>query len=124
MKEGIVGYLLIIGVFIFGFYVLLFSVPLGLWLKARFSGVRITLLDLINMKVCRVPPATVVEAMIMAAKSGIEIKNEALEDHCKAGGNVEHVIRLMIQAKEKNKSLSFEEACEMDLAGRDLINEV
>lgn len=124
MEVGIVAYLILTGVFLFGVYVLIFLLPLGLWLKARISGVQITLLDLINMKVCRVPPSTVVKAMIMAAKSGIEINYDALESHCRAGGNVENVLRLMILAKEKNKKLSFEEACQRDLAGKNLKKDV
>ena len=70
------------------------------------------------MKVCRIPPSTVVEAMIMAVRSGIEINIEALEAHCKAGGNVENVLRQMILARDKNKKLSFHEACHLDLAGK------
>ena len=119
MEEGIVMYLILAGVFLFGLYVLIFLLPLGLWLKARISGVHITLLDLINMKVCRIPPSTVVEAMIMAVRSGIEINIEALEAHCKAGGNVENVLRQMILARDKNKKLSFHEACQLDLTGKD-----
>ena len=124
MEVGIGAYLILTGVFLFGVYVLVFLLPLGLWLKARISGVQITLLDLINMKVCRVPTSKVVKAMIMAAKSGIEINYEALESHCRAGGNVENVLRLIIVAKEKNKKLSFKEACQMDLDGKDPIKDV
>ena len=124
MEEGIFTYLVFIGLFLFGLYVLVFLLPFGLWLKARISGVKLMLLDLINMKVCRISPSKVIEAMIMAARAGIEINIETVEAHCKAGGNVEHVIRLMILAKEKNTKLTFEEACQLDFAGKDLEKDI
>jgi uncharacterized protein YqfA (UPF0365 family) len=124
MEDGIFSYLILIGVFIFGLYILFFFVPFGLWLRAKISGVRISLLELIYLKMRRVAPSPIVRSMIMAAKAGIEIKQDALEAHSLAGGNVENVVTGMIIAKNKNEYLSFKEACKMDLAKKDLTREL
>jgi len=124
MEGGIFTYLIVIGVFIFGFYVLYFFVPFGIWFTAQISGVRISLLDLIDMKIRRVAPSPIVRSLIMAAKAGIEIQKDALEAHSMAGGNVENVMTGLIIAKNKDKNLSFKEACKLDLARKDLIKEI
>jgi uncharacterized protein YqfA (UPF0365 family) len=124
MEVGIFTYLILIGTFLFGLYILLFFVPFGLWLTAKISGVRISLLDLIYMKIRRVAPSPIVRSMIMAAKAGIKIQMEALEAHSMAGGNVENVVTDMLIAKNKNVQLSFREACQMDLARKDLSKEL
>ena len=120
MKDGILSYLILIGGSIFGFYILIAFIPFGTWISARISGIRISLLDLIYMKIRRIAPAPIVRSMIMAAKAGIEIPNEALEAHSMAGGNVENVVTGMIASKNKDRKLSFSEACKLDLAGKDL----
>jgi uncharacterized protein YqfA (UPF0365 family) len=120
MESRIVTYLIVIGVSIFGFYVLYIFVPFGLWITARISGVKISLLELVYMKICRVAPAPIVRSMIMAAKAGIEIRMDDLEAHSLAGGNVENVVTGMIIAKNKNEYLSFQEACRRDLVNQDL----
>jgi len=123
MGNGIFAYLIVIGTFLFGLYVLVFFVPLGLWIKALISGLGITLLELIDMKIRRVPPSPIIKSMILAANAGIDIPMEALEAHCLAGGDVEHVVKGMIMAKRYNVHLSYTEACERDLSRRNIIKD-
>ena len=120
MEGGIFTYLIFIGVLIFGVYVLCFFVPLGIWFTAQLSGVRISLIDLIDMKIRRVAPAPIVRSLIMAAKAGIDIQKDSLEAHTMAGGNVENVMKGLIMARNKDMDLSFRVACKLDLAGKDL----
>ncbi len=124
MENGIFAYLIVIGTFLFGLYVLIFFVPFGLWIRAINSGIGITLLELIDMKIRRVPPSPIVKSMILAEKEGIDIPMDALEAHSLAGGDVEHVVKGMIMAKNNNVHLSFKEACEMDLARKNLTKDV
>jgi uncharacterized protein YqfA (UPF0365 family) len=123
MEGGIFTYLILIGVFIFGLYVLYSFVPFGIWVKAQISGVRISLLELINMKICRIAPSPIVRSMIMAARAHIEIHKDALEAHSKAGGDVEKVVREMIRARNNREHLSFKQACKLDLAIKDPTDE-
>jgi uncharacterized protein YqfA (UPF0365 family) len=120
MESKVFTYIIIIGVAIFGLYVLFFFVPLSMWITAQISGVRISLLDLIYMRIRRVAPSPIVKSMIMAAKAGFEVELEALEAHSMAGGDVEKVVSSMIIAQKKNDQLSFNEACKSDLAQQDL----
>jgi len=120
MEKEIFTYIIAIGLIIFGFYILFSFVPFGIWLSARISGVKISLLELIYMKMRRIAPSPIVRSMIMAAKAGIEIDKDALEAHSLAGGNVENVVTGMIIAKNRDEQLSYKEACKFDLANKDL----
>ena len=76
------------------------------------------------MKICRVSPSPIVKAMILAAHADMEIDKDALEAHCMAGGDVEKVVKTMIRARQNNKELSFRKACRLDLARKDLNEEL
>ena len=54
--------------------VLLWIVPVGLWLQAIFSigGGHVTIFSLIGMRFRRVPPSIIVNGLIAANKAGIE----------------------------------------------------
>ena len=55
------------------FVILFFHyVPFFLWLSAKVSGVRISLIQLFLMRIRNVPPYVIVPAMIEAHKAGFE----------------------------------------------------
>ncbi|MBQ9143290.1 MAG: flotillin-like protein FloA, partial [Lachnospiraceae bacterium] len=99
-------------------------VPVGLWISAIASGVKIGILNLIGMKLRRVQPAKIVLPMIKATKAGIKVTVNQLEAHYLAGGNVDNVINAMIAAERAEIALSFEQASAIDLAGRDVFEAV
>ncbi|HQQ41212.1 MAG TPA: flotillin-like FloA family protein, partial [Clostridia bacterium] len=109
----------------FLFLVLFFSfVPLGLYISARASGVKIGILTLVGMRVRKVVPARIVNPMIKATKAGLEVSINKLEAHFLAGGNVDRVINALIAAQRAGIPLGFEQSCAIDLAGRDVLNAV
>ena len=61
--------------------ILLWFFPVALWFQALISGVRISLLQLILMRWRKVPPGTIVMAMITGTKAGIKLDANALEAH-------------------------------------------
>ncbi len=61
----------IVGVFVF-----LYFVPINLWITAIFSGVRVGLLELIFMRIRKVPPSIIVNQMITATKAGLTLEDE------------------------------------------------
>ena len=74
-------------------------VPFVLWLSAKVSGVKISLLQLFLMRIRNVPPSVIVRAMIEAHKAGLEsITRDSLEAHYLAGGNVEKVVHALVSA--------------------------
>ena len=105
--------------------ILFFSfVPVGLWVTAFFSGVKIKISDLIGMKLRRVRPSRIVNPMIKATKAGLDIKIEELEGHYLAGGNVNTLVDALIAAERANIPLEFERGAAIDLAGRNVLEAV
>ena len=86
--------LIIAGTFIFILFFLYF-VPVNLWITAVFSNVKISILNLILMRLRKVPPSIVVNAMINSTKSGLNITTNEIETHYLAGGNVNNVIKVL-----------------------------
>ena len=105
-------------------FVFLYFVPVNLWITAQFSGVRVGLLELVFMRIRKVPPSLVVNSMIIATKAGLEISTSELETHFLAGGNVPTVIKALISADKANIELKFKQATAIDLAGRDVFEAV
>ncbi len=114
----------IIGIFLF-FILLLYFVPVRLYIAAISSGVKIRIFrDLVGMRLRRVPPSIIVDSMINATKAGINVPQGMLEAHYLAGGNVKKVIAALISADKANIHLPFERAAAIDLAGRDVLEAV
>lgn len=117
--------IIIIGVAVLIFLTLLFSfVPVGLWITAYFSGVKIGLFTLVGMRLRKVIPSGIVRPMIKATKGGIHIDVDKLEAHYLAGGNVNTVVDALIAAQRANIELGFERATAIDLAGRNVLEAV
>ena len=105
-------------------FVFLYFVPVNLWITAQFSGVRVGLLELVFMRIRKVPPGVIVNSMITATKAGIDITTSELETHYLAGGNVPTVIKALISADKANINLTFKQATAIDLAGREVFEAV
>jgi uncharacterized protein YqfA (UPF0365 family) len=102
-----------------------YYVPFFLWISARVSGVRISLMQLVLMRIRKVPVSTIVQAMIEAHKAGLhEVTRDDLEAHYLAGGNVEKVVHALVSASKANIDLGFKMATAIDLAGRDVFQAV
>ena len=117
-------FLVWIGISIVGLTILLWFFPVTLWFQALISGVRISLLQLVLMRWRKVPPGTIVMAMVTGTKAGLELNANELEAHYLAKGNVPNVVNALISADKANISLNFEMAAAIDLAGRDVFEAV
>lgn len=115
--------LVIIGAVVF-ILLFLYFVPVNLWITAVFSNVRISILNLILMRLRKVPPSIVVNAMITSTKAGLNVTTNEIETHFLAGGNVNNVIKALISADKANIPLTFKMATAIDLAGRDVADAV
>lgn len=98
--------------------------PLGLWVTALFSGVKVSIMTLFGMKIRRVNPINIVNPMIKATKAGLVLSIDKLEAHYLAGGNVNSLVNALIAAQRANINLEFEQAAAIDLAGRDVLEAV
>ncbi len=121
--EGLF-FIFIVFICIIGFFLFMYFVPVGLWITAVFAGVKVTIGELIGMRIRKVPPSIIVNSLITATKAGLDITTRELETHFLAGGDVPNVIRALISADKANISLSFKQATAINLAGRDVFEAV
>jgi uncharacterized protein YqfA (UPF0365 family) len=118
--SGVLVFLVIIVLIAF-----LYFVPLGIYITAYFSGVKLKIFsDLVGMRLRKVSPHVIVRNLISATKAGIHLQTSALEAHYLAGGNVTNVVNALISANKANLPLTFEKAAAIDLAGRDVLEAV
>ncbi len=122
--DAYVWLIFIVIVALIALTVLFRFVPLGLWVSALASGVRISISTLIGMRIRRIQPSRLVLPLIKANKAGLDLTISKLETHYLAGGNVDKVINALIAAQRANIQMAFEKACAIDLAGRDVFHAV
>lgn len=122
--EGLASFIIILLIVILLIWFFLYFIPFGLWLSAAFSKVYIPLWQLIAMRIRKVPPSLIVNALINATKAGLKLTADQLESHYLAGGNVRAVVNALISADKANIDLDFNLAAAIDLAGRDVLEAV
>jgi uncharacterized protein YqfA (UPF0365 family) len=127
LKQGTFWAILFFATIIFALvFFALFARYARMWIQSLMTGAGIGLFDLLRMTFRKVSPALILRSKIMAVQSGLDeaegLTTMGLEAHYLAGGNVPLVIRAMIAArKAKIVSLTFKQACAIDLAGRDIL---
>jgi len=124
LEATFVTFLVLAAVVIIVLSVFLSFVPIMLWVSALASGVRISMVTLVAMRLRRVTPSRIVNPLIKATKAGIGLTINQLESHYLAGGNVDRVVNALIAAHRANINLPFERAAAIDLAGRDVLQAV
>jgi uncharacterized protein YqfA (UPF0365 family) len=121
------GPALVLGLIFLGILVLVIFfrfIPVGLWIRAWASGVRVSFLTLFGMRFRKVDPARIVDPLITATKAGLSLNINALEAHFLSGGNVQRVVNALISADKAGIPLDFRQATAIDLAGRDVFEAV
>ncbi|WP_276322226.1 flotillin-like protein FloA [Cohnella luojiensis] len=116
--------LVIIAVAVIAISVFMSFFPFMLWISALASGVRISIITLVAMRLRRVVPSRIVNPLIKATKAGLGLNINQLESHFLAGGNVDRVVNALIAAQRADIPLVFERAAAIDLAGRDVLQAV
>jgi uncharacterized protein YqfA (UPF0365 family) len=101
-----------------------YFMPVGLWITAIFSGVRVGMGTLIGMRLRKVAPGDIIRPLISATKAGLDLDVGQMEAHHLAGGNVERVVKALISADRANIELPWKRATAIDLAGRDVLEAV
>ena len=104
--------------------IVLFFVPVGLWLSALFAGVPVSLSTLMGMRMRKVSPNAIVPSLISATKAGLELDINEMEAHHLSGGSVGRVVAAMISAEKATIELPWRQATAIDLAGRDVLEAV
>lgn len=110
--------------FVLAIGALLYFVPVGLWITALFSGVRVSIGTLIGMRLRKINPSEIVRPLISATKAGITLDIGQMEAHTLAGGRVGTVVTALISADRANIDLPWKRATAIDLAGRNVLEAV
>ncbi|MCE5327591.1 MAG: flotillin-like protein FloA [Planctomycetaceae bacterium] len=98
---------------------------LSLWVQALFARAKVTLGELIGMKLRKVDPRTIVLSKIQVVRAGLDfITTSDLESHYLAGGRVRNVAVALIMANRANIRIDWRLATAIDLAGRDILDAV
>ena len=116
------GFVIILAVLVIVLF--LNFVPIGLWISSMAAGVDVGIFNLVGMRLRRVPASQIVLPLVKANKAGLGVNVNQLEAHYLAGGNVDRVIDALIAAQRAEIPLTFERACAIDLAGRDVLEAV
>ena len=88
-------------VFLIGFVLFLYFVPLGLWIQ---SGVsigwgKIGMIKLVIMRIRKISPKLIAHGIINLHRAGLTfVTSEDLETHYLAGGNITNVVDALIAA--------------------------
>jgi uncharacterized protein YqfA (UPF0365 family) len=115
--------LLVVALFL-ALWLFLWLFPIKLWITAKFTHTPVGLVDMIAMRLRRVPPPVIVNPLINAVQAGLEVTRKQLEVHYLAGGNVGLVVQAMISAQKARLDLTIDQACAIDLAGRNVLEAV
>ncbi len=124
MLPGDIFSLLVLLLAVIVVSVLVWAVPVRLWIEAISAGARVEILQLVGMRLRKVSPPAVVRPLIWATKAGIPLGVDELEAHYLAGGQVDRVVRALISADKASIELGFQQAAAIDLAGRDVFEAV
>lgn len=100
--------------------IFIYLIPIGLWVSAMAAHVKVSLANLVGMRLRRVNPQIIVLPLIKATKAGLNIDIAKLEAHYLAGGDVDRVVDALIAAERAGIDLDFSRAAAIDLAGRDV----
>ena len=113
----------IVGILFLAFLIFAFSYGV-LYIKALLAEAHVGIFELIGMRLRGVRPSVIVDCRIIAIKAGLPIETRALETHYLASGNVPTVVRALVAASKANIPLTFNQACAIDLAGRNVLEAV
>ncbi len=120
MTAGFALVLFLAFVVLVVFSLFVYFIPVGLWISAMAANVKVSLANLIGMRLRRVRPQTIVLPLIKATKAGLGIDISKLEAHFLAGGDVDRVVDALIAAERAGIDIDFSRAAAIDLAGRDV----
>lgn len=122
--SGTIGMLVVIGIIALVIILFFSFVPVGLWISSLAANVKVSIFNLIGMRLRRVVPSKIVLPLIKATKAGLSLNVNQLEAHYLAGGNVDGVVNALIASERAGIELHFEKAAAIDLAGRDVFDAV
>jgi uncharacterized protein YqfA (UPF0365 family) len=96
----------------------LFAMFFSTWIQAFLSGVPLTILELIGMRLRQTDIKAVVRALIMARHGGVGIPSVEMEKAWAQGVDLEKVTLAIIEARKQNMDLTFQDLVDAEVEGR------
>lgn len=122
--ASVFGIVILSGVILLLIVLFFVFVPVGLWISCLAANVKVSIFNMIGMRLRRVVPAAIVLPLIKARKAGLNMSVNQLEAHYLAGGHVDNVVNALVASERAGIDLPFEKAAAIDLAGRDVLDAV
>ena len=114
----------LIGGLIVFLWLFFWLVPVRLWIAAKTTHTPVGIVQMVAMRLRRVPPPMIVNPLIAAVQARVPASSQQLESHYLAGGNVWMVVKALISAQRAKIDLTLDQACAIDLAGRNVLEAV
>src|SRR3546814_9802173 len=80
---------------IIAFFLILYIFPVNLWFTAYLSGVKVSLINLVLMRLRKVPPALVVNGLITSTTAGPNLTSNDIETHYRSEEHTSELQTLM-----------------------------
>lgn len=116
----VAGVVLLLGIF---FLIVFFSF-MRLWIQCFLTGAKISIWDLIGMKLRNVDYSMIVRQKISLVQAGVKMSTQEMEAHYLSRGNVPKTAAAVIAAHKAGIDLPWRIAAAIDLAGRDVLDAV
>src|SRR5437588_620993 len=113
-----------IGLLIGIFFLVIFFSFLRLWIQCLLTGAKISIWDLIGMKLRNVDYSMIVRQKIALVQAGVKVSTQDMEAHYLSRGNVPKTATAVIAAHKAAMDLPWRVAAAIDLAGRDVLDAV
>ncbi|MBX9679627.1 MAG: flotillin-like protein FloA [Gemmataceae bacterium] len=114
------GIVLLLGLF---FLIIFFSF-LRLWIQCFLTGAKISIWDLVGMKLRNVDYPMIVRQKIALVQAGVKVNTQDLEAHYLSRGDVPRTAASVIAAQKAGIDLPWRIAAAIDLAGRNVLDAV
>jgi len=88
------------------------------WLQAYLSGVPLSVLDLVGMRMRKIDVRAVLRALILAHQAGAPLSSAEMQRACLQGADLEKVTLAFIRAKKEKLDITFKQLVEADLEDR------
>lgn len=108
----------------FLFFTILYLIPIAYWIIAKRTGLKVTLKDLLIMRLKRIHLKKMISVLAMAKEGDIDIDLKRMQDHYKSGGDVTNVTIGLIAAKTANIKYSIDEAFADDEQGINIFEKI
>ena len=88
------------------------------WARSLLSGIRISLLMIVFMRIRRSDVNQIIDALVMALQSGVSIPVEKMERASVQQVDLQKVTLAMIESERRGLGLEFDELVEAELSSR------